>query len=141
MPFIKIYIHLVFSTKNRVPFLNTSAVRVKVWKHIKENASEKGIYVDMVNGFSDHCHCLISLRSNQNIEKVVQLIKGESSFWINKNELTREKFAWQDEYFAVSISESMVELVRNYIRNQEVHHTKQTFEQEYLRFKEKYGFE
>lgn len=92
MPFIKIYIHLVFSTKNRVPFLNTSAVRVKVWKHIKENASEKGIYVDMVNGFSDHCHCLISLGSNQNIEKVVQLIKGESSFWINKNELTREKF-------------------------------------------------
>ncbi|MDQ1095286.1 MULTISPECIES: IS200/IS605 family transposase [Chryseobacterium] len=141
MPFIKIYIHLVFSTKNRIPFFNTSAVRVKVWKHIKENASEKGIYVDMVNGFSDHCHCLISLGSNQNIEKVVQLIKGESSFWINKNELTREKFAWQDEYFAVSVSKSMVELVRNYIRNQEIHHTKQTFEQEYLRFKEKYGFE
>ncbi|WP_294216608.1 IS200/IS605 family transposase [uncultured Chryseobacterium sp.] len=141
MPFIKIYIHLVFSTKNRVPFFNTSAVRVKVWKHIKENASEKGIYVDMVNGFCDHCHCLISLRSNQNIEKVVQLIKGESSFWINKNELTREKFAWQDEYFAVSVSESMVELVRNYIRNQEVHHTKHTFAQEYLMFKEKYGFE
>ncbi|MDR6514343.1 IS200/IS605 family transposase [Chryseobacterium camelliae] len=141
MPFIKIYIHLVFSTKNRIPFFNTSAVRVKVWKHIKENASEKGIYVDMVNGFSDHCHCLISLGSNQNIEKVVQLIKGESSFWINKNELTREKFAWQDEYFAVSVSGSMVELVRNYIRNQEIHHIKQTFEQEYLRFKEKYGFE
>jgi len=140
MPFIKIYIHLVFSTKNRIPFFNTSAVRVKVWKHIKENASEKGIFVDMVNGFSDHCHCLISLGSNQNIEKVVQLIKGESSFWINKNELTREKFAWQDEYFAVFVSESMVELVRNYIRNQEIHHTKQTFEQEYLRFKEKYGF-
>ncbi len=141
MPFIKIYIHLVFSTKNRVPFFNTSAVRVKVWKHIKQNASEKGIYVDMVNGFSDHCHCLISLGSNQSIEKVVQLIKGESSFWINKNELTREKFAWQDEYFAVSVSESMVELVRNYIRNQEVHHTKHTFAQEYLMFKEKYGFE
>lgn len=141
MPFIKIYIHLVFSTKNRVPFFNTSAVRVKVWKHIKQNASEKGIYVDMVNGFSDHCHCLISLGSNQNIEKVVQLIKGESSFWINKNELIREKFAWQDEYFAVSVSESMVELVRNYIRNQEVHHTKHTFAQEYLMLKEKYGFE
>ncbi|MDQ1161138.1 putative transposase [Chryseobacterium sp. SORGH_AS 447] len=114
---------------------------MKVWKHIKENASEKGIYIDMVNGFSDHCHCLISLGSNQNIEKVVQLIKGESSFWINKNQLTPEKFAWQDEYFAVSISESMLEPVRNYIRNQEIHHTKQTFEQEYLRFKEKYGFE
>lgn len=141
MPFIKIYIHLVFSTKDRIPFLNTPTLRLKVWKHIKENASEKGIYIDMINGFSDHCHCLISLGSNQNIEKVVQLIKGESSFWINKNQLTPEKFAWQDEYFAVSISESMLKPVRNYIRNQEIHHTKQTFEQEYLKFKEKYGFE
>ncbi len=141
MSFIKIYIHLVFSTKNRIPFLNTAALRVKVWKHIKENAAEKGIYVDMVNGFSDHCHCLISLGSNQNIEKIVQLIKGESSFWINKNQLIREKFAWQDEYFAVSVSESMLEWVRNYIRNQEVHHTKHTFAEEYLKFKEKYNFE
>lgn len=63
MPFIKIYIHLVFSTKKRTPFFNTSALRMKVWKHIKENAVEKGIYIDMVNGFSDHCHCLISLGS------------------------------------------------------------------------------
>ncbi len=141
MSFIKIYIHLVFSTKNRIPFLNTTALRVKVWKHIKENAAEKGIYVDMVNGFSDHCHCLISLGSNQNIEKIVQLIKGESSFWINKNQLIQEKFTWQDEYFAISVSESMLELVRNYIRNQEVHHAKHTFAEEYLKFKEKYNFE
>lgn len=76
MPFIKIYIHLVFSTKNRIPFLNSAALRMKVWKHIKANAEEKGIYIDMVNGFSDHCRCLISLGSGQNIEKVVQLIKG-----------------------------------------------------------------
>ncbi len=141
MPFIKVYIHTVFSTKNRTPYLHTSTLRVKVSKHIKENAAAKGIYVDMVNGFSDHCHCLISLGSNQNIEKIVQLIKGEFSFWINKNQLTREKFVWQDEYFAVSISESMLEPVRNYIRNQEVHHTKQTFAEEYLKFKEKYNFE
>lgn len=122
MPFIKIYIHLVFSTINRIPFLNSTEVRVKVWKHIKENASSKGIYLDMINGYSDHCHCLISLGSNQNIEKIIQLIKGESSFWINKNQLTKDKFAWQDEYFAVSVSESMIESVRNYIKNQEIHH-------------------
>lgn len=116
MPFIKIYIHLVFSTLQRKPLLNSKELRIKVWKHIKENAKEKGIFLDMVNGFSDHCHCLISLSSNQNIEKVVQLIKGESSFWINKNKLTQEKFNWQDEYFAVSVSESMIENVRNYIK-------------------------
>lgn len=141
MPFIKIYIHLVFSTTNRIPFLNTTELRVNVWKHIKENASKKGIFLDMINGFSDHCHCLISLGSHQNIEKIVQLIKGESSYWINKNQLTKEKFSWQDEYFAVSISESMVESVRNYIKRQEHHHQKKSFAEEYKEFVEKYNFE
>ena len=140
MPFIKIYIHFVFSTINRIPFLNSTEVRVKVWKHIKENASSKGIYLDMINGYSDHCHCLISLGSNQNIEKIIQLIKGESSFWINKNQLTKDKFAWQDEYFAVSVSESMIESVRNYIKNQEIHHQTKTFAEEYQEFIEKYDF-
>lgn len=140
MAFIKIYIHLVFSTKNRIPYLLTPELRVKVWKHIKSNASEKGIFLEMVNGYSDHCHCLISLGSNQNIEKIAQLIKGESSHWINKNNLTKEKFAWQEEYFAVSISESMIETVRNYIKNQEKHHQKKSFSEEYSEFMEKYNF-
>ena len=141
MPFIKIYIHLVFSTLERKPFLNSKDLRIKVWKHIKENATEKGIFMDLINGFSDHCHCLISLSSNQNIEKVVQLIKGESSFWINKNNLTAEKFQWQDEYFAVSVSESKIDQVRNYIINQEKHHLKKTFADEYSEFIEKYKFQ
>lgn len=140
MPFIKIYIHVIFSTRNRISYFNTSELKIKVWKHIKENVTEKGIFLDMVNGYSDHCHCLISLSSNQNIEKVVQLLKGESSHWINKNQLTQEKFAWQDEYFAVSVSESMVESVRNYIKNQENHHRKKSFIEEYQEFIEKYNF-
>ncbi|WP_262484175.1 transposase [Chryseobacterium sp. CBo1] len=113
---------------------------MKTWKHIKENAVEKEIYLDMVNGYTDHCHCLISLGSNQNIEKIVQLLKGESFYWINKNQLTKEKFAWQDEYFAVSVSESMVESVRNYIKNQEIHHKKKSFTEEYQEFIDKYNF-
>ena len=141
MPFIKIYIHLVFSTLDRKPFLNSKDLRVKVWKHIKENATAKGIFVDMINGYSDHCHCLISLSSNQSIEKIVQLIKGESSFWINKNNLTPEKFHWQDEYFAVSVSESRIDQVRNYIINQEKHHLKKTFSDEYLEFIKNYNFQ
>jgi len=140
MPFIKIYIHLVFSTANRIPLLNSAELRVKLWKHIRENASSKGIYLDMINGFSDHCHCLISLGSDQNIEKIVQLIKGESSFWINKNQLTKGKFSWQDGYFAVSVSESKIDLVRNYIKNQEKHHQHKTFAEEYQEFMEKYDF-
>ena len=140
MPFIKIYIHLVWSTYQRLPLLNTKELRYKVWKHIKENSKEKEIFIDTINGFSDHCHCLISLSSNQNIEKVVQLLKGESSFWINKNNLTEEKFAWQDEYFAVSVSESMIEKVRNYIINQEKHHLTKSFSEEYEEFISKYNF-
>ena len=70
----------------------------------------------------------------------MQLIKGESSFWINKQQLTQSYFEWQDEYFAVSVSASAVDRVRDYIRNQEEHHTKKSFQQEYQEFIERYGF-
>jgi putative transposase len=140
MPFIKVYIHLVFSTYNRLPFLNSPKIRIELWKHIKQNADEKGIFIDVVNGYAEHCHCLISLSSNQTIEKLVQLIKGESLFWINKNNLIRDKFAWQDEYFAVSVSESMIDKVREYIKSQEAHHKKKTFAKEYEEFILKYNF-
>jgi len=79
--------------------------------------------------------------TDQTIQKIMQLIKGESSFWINKNQLTQQKFEWQDEYFAVSVSESFLDKVRNYIKNQEEHHRKKSFQEEYDEFLEKYGFE
>lgn len=116
-------------------------MRLKVWNHIRDNAREKGIFIDFLNGYSEHCHCLVSLGVDQTIQKVMQLIKGESSYWINKSNLTQEKFEWQDEYFAVSVSESMVDRVREYIKNQEKHHTKKSFQQEYDEFIRKYGFE
>jgi REP element-mobilizing transposase RayT len=143
MPFVKVYIHFVWSTKNRYPFLSSKEIRVKVWNHIKENAKEKSIYIDFINSYLDHCHCLVSLGVDQTIQKVMQMIKGESGFWINKNNLIPEKFEWQDEYFAVSVSESMIEKVRAYIKNQEEHHSKKTFKQKYDEFilKLKYGSE
>ena len=140
MPFVKVYLHCVWSTKNRIPYLDSIELRQKVWNHIRENAIQKGIYIDFINGYSDHCHCLISLGVDQNIQKVIQLIKGESSFWINKNELTKEKFQWQEEYFAVSVSESIFDKVREYIKNQEEHHKKKSFQEEYDEFILKYGF-
>ena len=139
MPFVKVYLHCVWSTKNRIPYLDSIELRQKVWNHIRENAIQKGIYIDFINGYSDHCHCLISLGVDQNIQKVIQLIKGESSFWINKNELTKEKFQWQEEYFAVSVSESILDKVREYIKNQEEHHKKKSFQEQYDEFILKYG--
>ena len=141
MPFVKVYIHFVWSTKNRIPFLDSKGLRIKMWNHIRENAKGKDIFVDFVNGYADHCHCLISLGVDQTIQKTMQLIKGESSFWINKQQLTKEKFEWQDEYFAVSVSESIIDKVRDYIKNQEQHHRKKTFQEEYDELISKFGFE
>ena len=114
MPFVKVWIHFVWSTKNREPYL-TDEIRQKVFEHIGENAREKDIYLDFINGYTDHVHCLISLGTDQTIGKIMQLIKGESSFWINKNRLCKTKFEWQDEYFAVGVCESLLENVRKYI--------------------------
>ena len=140
MSFIKVYIHFVWSTKNRGPILNTKELRKQVWQHIRENAIEKGIFIDFINGFSQHCHCLISLGGDQTIQKIMQLVKGESAYWINKNQLTETKFEWQDEYYAVSVSQSMLDRVREYIKNQEDHHSGKTFEDEIDEFIEKYRF-
>ena len=141
MPFIKIYIHFVWTTKNKKPLLDTSQLRLKVWTHMREYARSQGIFIDTINGYKDHCHCLISLGNNQAVGKILQLIKGESSHWINKNQLSKERFQWQHEYFASSVSESAIDKVRNYIINQDAHHEPNTFEYEYNRWIAQYGFQ
>ncbi|HRH46008.1 MAG TPA: IS200/IS605 family transposase [Pyrinomonadaceae bacterium] len=140
MPYIKVWIHFVWSTKDRKPFL-VDEIRQKVFQHIRENAREKDIFIDFLNGYREHIHCLISLGSEQTIKQIMQLIKGESSFWINKNNLCKQKFEWQNDYFAVSVSESAVDKVRNYIANQEEHHKKKSFADEFDNFLRKAGFQ
>ncbi|MBA3785716.1 MAG: IS200/IS605 family transposase [Acidobacteria bacterium] len=132
--------HFVWSTKNREPLL-TDEIRQKVFQHIRENATEKNIHLDFINGYKNHVHCLISLGTDQTMEKIMQLIKGESSFWINKNKLCGGRFEWQDEYFAVSVSETVVESVRNYIANQEEHHRAKSFDEEFEGFMKRAGFQ
>lgn len=139
MSYVKIWIHAVWTVKNRKPIL-TSEVRQKLFDHIHQNAVSKEILMEVVGGHNNHVHCLFRLRNNQTIENVMQLIKGESSFWLNKSELSKLKLYWQKEYFAVSVSESQVNKVKNYILTQEEHHKKKTWEDEYNEFIEKYGF-
>ena len=141
MPFVKVYIHFVWSTKNRIPYLNSKEIRTAMWQHIKANGEIKGIFIDFVNGYQEHCHCLVSLGTEQTISKIMQLIKGEAANWFNKQNFIKEKLEWQDEYFAVSVSESILNTVREYIKNQEAHHGKKTFQQEYEEFIVKYGFQ
>ncbi len=140
MGHIKIWVHLVWTTKNREAIL-TKKIRQQIFNHIRDNAEKKGIYLDFINGYLDHIHCLISMGSGQNIDKILMLLKGESSYWINKEKIVEGKFEWQDDYFAVSVSDSVIDRVRNYIRNQENHHKKKSFNDEYQQFMRRYKFD
>jgi len=140
MSMVKIWVHAVWATKNREPLL-TKKLRYQLFAHIRENTLSKNIYIDFMNGYDEHIHCLISLNPDQSIAKVIQLIKGESSFWINRNKLCNGNFEWQDEYFAVSVSESKLNSVREYIKNQEMHHSRKTFSQEHDEFISTYEFD
>ncbi|MCW3127602.1 MAG: hypothetical protein JWO03_3260 [Bacteroidetes bacterium] len=140
MPYTKVMIHYIWATKSRVPLI-TKEIRPKLLTHIKDYTLEKGIFLDTINCVEDHIHLLLSLGTEQTIAKIAQLIKGESSFWVNNNELTTNKFGWQDDYIALSVSESGIDKVRKYIINQEEHHRKKTFAEEYDDFLKVHGFE
>ncbi|MGD0339620.1 MAG: IS200/IS605 family transposase [Bacteroidota bacterium] len=137
MPFVRVWIHLVWTTKNRQPNLEKK-FRDRLLDHICQNAKVKGIYLDSINGSIDHIHVLLSIRSELSISKVAQLLKGESSHWANELKLAPNKIEWQEEYFAVSVSESDIGIVRNYILNQEEHHRRKTYTEEYQEFIQQY---
>jgi len=129
MSFIRIWVHCVWTTNKRIPYLKDE-IRDKVIYHIRDNAIQKGIYIDHINGYQEHLHALISLGGNQTISDIMQKVKGESSFWINKNKFTNPKFAWQDDFYCVSIGMSQLDVLRNYIRNQVQHHQNLTIREE-----------
>ena len=140
MSYVKIWLHCVWGTKKRIPFL-TKSLLSELTAHIKTNATEKGIYIDTINGYKEHIHCIISLSSEQCLSKVMQMIKGESSFWINRNRHTKFRFEWAVDYYGVSFGESELGRVRSYIRNQERHHSGKTWEDECEDMIIRYGFD
>ena len=140
MPFIKVWIHFIWSTKNREKLISKK-LKPELLSHIKDNAKSKEIYIDTIECVSDHIHILVSMKGEQSTSKISMLIKGESSFWVNRSDLSNTKFEWQDEFIAVSVSESVLPKVREYIKNQEEHHKLKTFAEEYDEFIKKYGFE
>jgi putative transposase len=81
------------------------------------------------------------MSASQNIAAIMNLIKGESSFWANRNLKLPEKFEWQDKYFSVSVSQSHFNVINDYINNQKEHHRKKTFQEEYDEFIKNYNFE
>jgi putative transposase len=140
MSHTRIWAHCVWTTKKRIPYLSDQ-IRNTVIPHIRINAKLKDIYIDHINGYDEHLHALISLGKDQDIADIMQKIKGESSFWINKNRMTRIKFEWQDNYYAVSIGMNQLESLRKYIRNQVQHHQKVSFQDELNMLIEEYKLE
>ena len=131
-------IHAVWGTKNRFPFL-LKEIRPTIYTHISDNAKTKGLYIDCLNGIEDHIHVLMGLNADISISKTLQLIKGESSYWINKQSLVQSSFEWADEYYAASVSESKLDDVRKYIYKQEEHHKKRTCEEGWAEFMKHYN--
>ncbi len=138
MSFTNIWIHAVWATKARAPFLH-DRIRQKIFSHIRQHARENDIHIDFINGYIDHVHILLCMKADQCISTLIKLIKGESSYWVNKRKMIPTIFDWQDDYFAVSVGESDLYKVRNYIRNQEEHHRKKTFKEEYEELLKKSG--
>ena len=132
------WLHLIWETLRREPMLDKrAAARASV--NLSEYALEKGVYMKVNYFNADHTHTLIDLPTNLSIEQAIHLLKGSSSHWINQNRLVRGRFAWGRGYGAFSVSHSEVGRVAKYIADQEGHHRKRTFEDEYQLFVKKYG--
>ncbi|MEO6039832.1 MAG: IS200/IS605 family transposase [Saprospiraceae bacterium] len=137
---VRIWVHAVWATKRREPLMKNKNKRIDLFKHIKAYAKEKKIYLDFINGEADHVHCLISVACDQNIAQIMKLLKGESAHFANEQQLFGVDFDWADDYYAASVSQSKVEAVRTYIKNQEEHHRNKSFVEECQDFMVKYGF-
>lgn len=138
MPYLKLYVHCVWATKNREKIIRKDIAQT-IYNHIIENATLKDIKVLSIGGYREHIHLLVSMNAVQNIAGIMNLIKGESSFWINRQKLIKQKFEWQDDYFAVSVSPAVLPNVISYIKNQEKHHKNKTFQEEYDEFMKSAG--
>jgi REP element-mobilizing transposase RayT len=136
--YTQIHIHGIFAVKNR------DAVISKLWqedlyKYITGLVQKNGHKLLSIGGVSDHVHLFFGMRPVQSLSDLMQKIKSNSSKWINDNKLVRGYFSWQEGYSAFSYSKSQISQVCNYIENQEQHHAKITFLDEYKEFLKLFG--
>lgn len=137
----KIYTHVIFSTKHRYPFLADKFLRTEMHAYlggIRKNLKSPAI---VIGGIADHVHILCVLSKNLSVAEFVGEIKRSSSKWVKTKGLMVRKFAWQNGYGAFSVSQSHVEAVRTYIVQQEEHHRKKSFQEEFRLCLKKYMVE
>ncbi|PKD42485.1 IS200/IS605 family transposase [Rhodohalobacter barkolensis] len=135
--YTKIHIHLIFAVQNRQSLIHKKW-HSDLFKYISGIVTNHEHKVLQINGVIDHVHILIGLRPTQSLSKLVKYVKQDSSKWINQNGYVNGRFSWQKGYAAFSHSASQVPQVIRYIQNQEVHHKRKSFREEYLDFLDKY---
>ncbi|HEX4850726.1 MAG TPA: IS200/IS605 family transposase [Puia sp.] len=138
--YTQIHIQFVFGVKYRFALIN-SAWNERLHQFISGIFHRNKHKIIQINSMPDHIHILAGLRPHQSISSIIQNVKTESTKWINDEKLTTSKFAWQEGYGAFSYSKSHLPQVIKYIQQQEKHHLKQTFLQEYRSFLTAYGIE
>jgi len=136
----QIYLQTVFAVKYREAVIN------KTWKEklfgvIGNLINETNCKTIIVNGVEDHVHCFIGLKPVVSVSELMKTVKAKSSKYINDHKLTPERFEWQEGYGVFSYGRSQIDRVYKYIQNQEGHHIKQTFRDEYLDFLKKFKVE
>ena len=122
--FSLILLHVVFSTKNRQPFLS-DGVRSRVFEYLSGAIRNEGNSCLIVNGMPDHVHILFDCRTDQSVADLMRSVKANSSAWIRRTWPEMSEFAWQEGYGVFSVSQSQKEFVKRYIQNQFEHHKKQ----------------
>ncbi|WPO79987.1 IS200/IS605 family transposase [Flavobacterium sp. KACC 22761] len=136
--FHQVYIQAIFAVKYREAQI-TSECKSKILSVIGNLINETGCKTIIINGIEDHVHCLLALKPTVSISDLMKVVKGKSSKFINDHQLTKSKFEWQEGYGVFSYSKSHIDAVFKYIANQEEHHKKQNFKDEYSYFLNKYN--
>ena len=128
--YTQIHIQCVFAVKYRDAVIHNSW-KERLHKYIIAIINNNGHRLLCINTMPDHLHLFFGMRPNQSLSDLMRLVKGDSSEWINSQKLINGKFRWQEGFGAFSYSKSHSENVINYILNQEEHHRKQPFIEEY----------
>ena len=138
---VRIYVHLVFSTKNRHLFLTDKNIRKECHAYLAGTCKNLASPSLLVGGTEDHVHILCMLSKVEKLADLIRELKRESSQWLKTKGAALGDFYWQNGYGAFSISPSHVDGLKKYIGNQEEHHRRETFQDEFRRFLAKYGIE
>jgi putative transposase len=134
----RILVHIIFSTKNRVPFLIDSELLKGTHAYIARVFYEHESPAIEVGGTEDHIHILCLLSRHYSVSEIVKKAKANSSSWLKSREGRCQKFTWQSGYGAFSIDQSQMDLMQHYIRHQAEHHRRRTFQEEYLEILRRY---